>query len=281
MRLMDLMAMSLVLSLACGGGTAGAQEALTVAGHEVSVTGMESGAGTGNAALLVDGKVLHEDGVIYLDPEPRVVGGVTVVTGVAGVGGNACNAAPFVLVLPEGAAPELFGPVASCAYLPLVEVQPEAIVFAADPVPSQPGEVWVWNRTTGFTEALPEPFAPDAGSGWELLDRLDIAHPVEVLEIAPVYAMLEAGLGPADWAAFSERISGLGSGSRTGEGYLGSACLKLTCEADWAILYLHVATRQAFAIWHVRGEIENRIWPEDTNLWPAEAMTVLRGSAGE
>jgi hypothetical protein len=28
------------------------------------------------------------------------------------------------------------------------------------------------------------------------------------------------------------------------------------------------------------GEIENRIYPSDTNLWPPEAMAALRGVAG-
>lgn len=258
-------------------GAAWAQDGIvTAAGHSVAVTDDAEG----GKILLVDGQVMHANGLILLDAIPLAVGGITVVTGVAGAGGNACNAAPFVLALPEGGVPELYGPIDSCANLAVVDVQPEAIVFAAEPVPSLPGEVWVWNRLSGLTEALPEEFAPVEGAGWEQLDRLAGAHPAEALGLVPVYEALVAGLGE-DYADFAERISDLGSGDLTAEGYAGEACLKFTCSADFALLYLHRETRQVFAIWHVMGEIENHIWPEDTTLWPPEAMALLRAKAGE
>ena len=250
-------------------------EGLTVGGHDVAV----SNDGMGGAALLVDGEVLHENGVIYLDEATQTIGGVAVVTGVAGAGGNACGAAPFVLALPEGAAPALYGPVESCREFSL-QVQPEALVFATEPLPSIPGEVWVWNPVTGLTAALPEEFAADPALGWADLPMLAGAHPVEALKLAPVLAALQAGLG-ADYPAFAERISDLGSGDLTGEGYQGEACVKLTCEEDWAVLYLDSASEQPFVIWNVSGEANYRIWPADTNLWPPEAMGVLRDKAGQ
>jgi hypothetical protein len=148
----------------------------------------------GSAALVVDGEVLHENGVIYLDEAPQTMGGVTVVTGVAGSGGNACGAAPFVLALPEGAAPALYGPVDSCREFSM-QVQPEALVFATEPLPSVPGEVWVWNPAEGLTEAPPEDFSADSSAGWEALPRLAQAHPVEAMKLAPVLQALQAGLG--------------------------------------------------------------------------------------
>lgn len=256
------------------GTTAGA-EGLTVAGHAVEV----KDDGMGSAALLVDGEVLHENGVIYLDEATQTVGGVAVVTGVAGSGGNACGAAPFVLSLPEGQAPQLFGPLDSCREFTM-QVQPEALVFATEPLPSEPGEVWVWNPVSGLTEAAPEDFAADSSAGWEAVPRLAQAHPVDAMKLAPVLQALQAGLG-ADYPVFAERISDLGSGDLTAEGYLGQACLKYTCEADWALLYLHPATEGIFAAWHVDGEVEPHVWPADTNLWPAEAMAALRGAVGE
>ncbi|MBN8630698.1 MAG: hypothetical protein J0L76_07575 [Rhodobacterales bacterium] len=256
------------------GTTAGA-EGLTVAGHALEV----KDDGMGGAALLVDGEVLHENGVIYLDEATQQVGGMTVVTGVAGAGGNACGAAPFVLALPEGAAPQLYGPLDSCREFSL-QAQPEALVFSTEPLPSEPGEVWVWNPTTGLTEAAPEEFGADPGAGWEALPTLAGAHPVDAMKLAPVLEALRAGLG-ADYPAFAERISDLGSGDLTAEGYLGQACLKFTCDEDYAVLYLHAATQQAFAIWHVSGEAEPHVWPRDTKEWPPEAMAVLRTEVGE
>ncbi|MES2914779.1 MAG: hypothetical protein V4753_06635 [Pseudomonadota bacterium] len=248
-------------------------QGLTVAGHEVTV----KDDGMGGAALLVDGEVLHENGVIFLDEGQQTLAGVTVLTGVAGPGGNACGGAPFVLALSEGVAPAFYGPIDSCREFAL-QVQPEALVFSTEPLPSEPGEVWVWNPVTGLTEALPEEFAADPGLGWEALPSLAGAHPADAMKLAPVLAALQEGLGP-DYPVFAERISDLGSGDLTGTGYLGEACLKLTCQDDWAVLYLDGASEQAFAIWKVSGEARYRLWPADTSLWPPEATAVLHDKA--
>lgn len=268
------MTSGLLLALVALAGGALAED-ITIAGHQITVK--ENG--MGGAALIVDGEVLHEDGVIYLDETVPVVGGVTVVTGVSGAGGNGCGAAPFVLALPDGEAPALYGPVDSCREFS-VQVQPDALIFATEPLPSEPGEVWVWNATSGLTEALPETFSADASAGWAAVADLAQAHPVDAMRLEPVLSTLQAGLG-ADYPVFAERISDLGSGDLTAEGYLGQACLKFTCQTDWAFLYLHPATEGVFAAWHVEGEIEPRIWPADTTLWPAEAMMALRGASGE
>lgn len=256
-------------------GTSAMAQGLTVAGHGLEV----KDDGMGSTALLVDGEVLLENGVIYLDEATQTVAGITVMTGVAGAGGNACGAAPFVLALPDGKPPQLYGPVDSCSAFTM-QVQSDALVFASEPLPSEPGEVWVWNPTTGLTEASPEGFTAEAGSGWEAVPGLAGAHPVDAMKLEPVLKALLDGLGP-DYAIFAERISDLGSGDLTPEGYLGQACLKFTCEADWAFLYLHPATKGVFVGWHVEGEIEPHIWPADTNTWPPEAMAALRQNVEE
>lgn len=250
------------------GTVAPAQEIKAVAGRQVAVT--EDGAG--GYVLSVDGLAILQDGAIFLDPEAVVVGGVPVLTGVAGSGGNACGAAPFVLALPEGAAPALHGPIDSCRAFDMA-LQSDALVFASEPLPSLPGEVWVWNPVTGLTEALPEEFAADPGRGWDALPDLAGAHPVEALRLAPVLAALQAGLGP-DYPLFAERISDLGFGDLVPGGYLGQTCLKTTCDADWAVLYLDAATEQVFAVWGVDGVVTH--WPPDRSLWPDAAVGILR-----
>lgn len=252
---------------------ASAEEALTVAGHQIVVTGD----GFGTAGLEVDGIVLHENGVIYLDPLVQDLGGLAVVTGAAGSGGNACNAAPFVLALPEGGEPEFYGPVESCAYL-LPVVEAEALVFASDPLPGYPGEVWIWTPGTGFAPGEARAFA--GTEGWEAFDSLAGAHPADALKITPVLEALEAGLGP-DYPVFAERISDLGSGDLTTTGYLGQACIKASCYDDWALLYLDRETQGVFAAWAVTGAAEPRLWPADRSLWPQEALAALPASAVE
>ena len=268
MRLAGWIALA-VVALASG---AGAEGSALVAGRQMQVTDD----GMGGATLVVDGAVLHEDGVIYLDPGFATIPGATIVTGAAGAGGNGCNAAPFVLVLPDTGAPEFWGPVDSCAYF-TATAQGDGVRFSSDAVPGSPGETWVWSRAGGFVPGPAVGFV--ATQGWEALDSLAGAHPVDAMALAPVLQALQTGLG-SDYPAFAERISELGSGDLTATGYLGEACLKFTCEADWALLYLHRETQQVFAIWHVYGEIENRVYPQDTTQWPPEAMALLRERAG-
>ncbi|MGL4235499.1 hypothetical protein [Tabrizicola sp.] len=252
-----------------------ADEALTVAGRQISVT--EDG--MGSATLAVDGVVMHENGVIYIDPEPQVVAGVTVLTGAAGAGGNACNAAPFVLALPESGAPKFWGPIDSCTYL-VPDAQNSRVLFVSESSSNvsgriRPDEVWMWTPSDGFTTPLG---SADVGStaapGWEGLEGLAGAHPVEALKITPLMEALQAGFGE-DYARFAERISDLGSGDLTEKGYLGQACLKFTCEEDWAFLYIDRATQTVFAAWNTSGETDIHRWPEDTKLWPEEALTAL------
>ena len=130
-------------------------------------------------------------------------------------------------------------------------MQPDALVFATEPLPSEAGESWVWTPASGLTKALPEEFS--AVAGWEAMATLAEAHPVDAMKLAPVLAALQGGLG-ADYTVFADRISDLGSGDLTAGGYLGQACLKLTCDADWAFLYLHAATEGVFAAWAVTCE---------------------------
>lgn len=261
-----------LIGLLAGSGAL-ADETMTVAGHQIVIIGDDLGA----ASLSVDGEVLHQNGVIFLDPEPWDLGGLTVVTGVAGSGGNACNAPPFVISFPAGKIPEFYGPVDSCAYL-LPAVEAEALVFASDPLPGYPGEVWTWTPGMGFAAAKAVDFA--ATAGWEAFDSLALAHPSDALAIAPVLEALQAGLGP-DYPAYAERISDLGSGDLTPLGYLGQACIKATCLDDWALLYLDREDQTVFAAWAMAGDAEPRLWPADRASWPDEALAALPAPAAE
>jgi hypothetical protein len=62
--------------------SAAAAQEMEVAGHSVSVApGVDGG-----QALVVDGEIVMIHGLVLLDAVPQVVNGVTVVTGVAGLG---------------------------------------------------------------------------------------------------------------------------------------------------------------------------------------------------
>ena len=72
------------LALAALTASADAEDAAKIAGHDIAVVSD----GMGMATLMVNGALVHEDGVIYLDPGPEMVDGVAVLTGAAGAGGG-------------------------------------------------------------------------------------------------------------------------------------------------------------------------------------------------
>lgn len=241
---------------------AGPKDPRQVAGHEVTVTDTDDFM----QELRVDGQVVLEDGLILLDQE-LTVAGMPVLTGVSGPGGNACDAAPFVLSLPEGQAARLDGPIDTCSFMAL-EPGPEALIWSSEPLPDLPGEVWTWTPAAGFAPGADQAFAPDTTEGWGDLAVLDRAHPVEALKVAPVYAALTEGLPPAEWETLSRILSGLGSGGLVAQGYRGEACTKLVCQTEFAILWLDRDRQQVFAFWREDGDATDHMFPADNSQWP-------------
>lgn len=265
--------MVLGLALASLPGLAAA-ESWDLAGHRVEL----GEADAGGYSLTVDGAEVLSDWFVFADGTQDLPGGA-VLFGVAGAGGNACDAAPFALWLPEGAQAQLSGPIETCSYLEATPIE-GGMAWSSASLPGRMTEHWRWTPAGGLQALAPTPFAPDAGRGWEELDSLAGQHPSEALRLEPVYAALTEGLGEAGFQAFAERISELGSGDLTPEGYLGRACLKFTCDADWAVLVLDRESLQAYAIWNVEGEAAPQVWPQDTGAWPEAAKAALREATG-
>lgn len=252
---------------------AAAAENWQLAGHQVSLDPVAEG----GYRLVADGKVMLEDWLILSDA-PATVAGQAVISGVAGAGGNICNAAPFLLFLPQGAPARLDGQIDTCSYLE-PSFGDQAITWVSPSVPGLLTESWIWTPDGGFVEGPATAFAPDAGRGWESLGTLADQHPSEALRLEPVYDALKAGLGP-DWDAFAERISGLGSGGLVGADYSGSACIKADCDTDFAGIWLDSARQQAFAYWRVSDDPTLHLYPPDRSQWPAGALKALSRRGG-
>lgn len=252
-----------------------AAESWDLAGHRVEIVE----ASEGGHSLTVDGAEVLSDWLIFADATQPLPGGA-VLYGVAGAGGNACDAAPFALWLPEGKPAELSGPIETCSYLEARPIE-GGVEWQSVSLPGRLTEHWQWTVEGGMLALEPTPFQPDAGRGWDDLPSLAGQHPVEALRLEPVYMALTEGLGEDGFQSFAERIAELGSGDLTGEGYQGEGCMKFTCDEDWAVLYLDSVSEQPFVIWKVSGEASYRIWPEKTDLWPPEAMAMLRDKAGQ
>ena len=252
-----------------------AAESWDLASHRVEIAEV----GEGGQSMTVDGAEILSDWLIFADDTQTLPGGA-VLYGVAGAGGNACDAAPFALWLPEGKPAELSGPIETCSFLEARPIE-GGVAWASASMPGRMTERWQWTVAEGLQALDPTPFAPDAGRGWDDLQNLGGEHPSEALRLEPVYKALTEGLGEAGFQSFAERLAELGSSELTGEGYQGDGCLKFTCDEDWAVIYLDGGSERPFVIWKVSGEASYRFWPEETDLWPPEAMAVLREKAGQ
>ncbi len=260
-------------SFAILSGTAGLAETIVVNDHVLDLQRMNSD----DFVLTVDGHVVHTDGLILLDADPQMIGNTTVITGVAGSGGNACGAAPFAIRIDAGAKPVVSGPVDSCREFDMT-VGVDRITYTSTATPAEPGETWIWSPDDGFLTGPDIPFSADADLTWDDLGALVNLHPADALRIPGVLDLLQGALGP-DWPLFAERMSGIGSGQMVNGGYLGTVCIKITCDSDDAVIFLDPATRQVFVIYHVYGEAGDRIWPQDLGVWP-DVMREIAASRG-
>ena len=256
--------------LAFGAAAAGAED-WKLAGHDVS---LQESTDDG-FRLLADGKVVLEDWRIY-EPEVMDVPGGAAFYAVSGAGGNACDAAPFVLYLPEGAPARLDGPIETCDYL-TKNLLDGSIRWTSPNVPGRMTVTWVWSADFGFIESTPVAFKPDAGRGWEALPELTDGHPADAVRLEPVYTALKEGLG-AEWDDFARPIGGLGSAGFIGPDYFGEACTKEVCDAEFAGLWLDAGRQEVFAYWKTFENPEVRIFPADRNLWPQGALEALSKS---
>ncbi|MCY1127749.1 hypothetical protein OU426_12870 [Frigidibacter sp. RF13] len=234
-------------------------------GHAIEVVDTEAG-----QALLVDGAKAHEDGVIYLDTQPREVGGATVLVGAAGSGGNICNAGPFVLSLQEGVF-HFDGPADSCAYLEQT-IGADAVDFVSAPSAAWAGEHWRWTPVEGLVRLDPVTFKPDPSKGWDQLGELEGAHPLDVFRLGPIADQIYALLGEEEGDTFVDLLSGVGSGGLAAPGYVGSGH---NIDGSYAVVILDAATRQPYLAWAFGGgEIQTR--PEGLENWSPGAIRALK-----
>lgn len=259
--------------LALAAGAAGAED-WQLAGHQVVLESVEEV----GYRLVADGAVVLEDRLILPDGAQAVAGGA-VVYGVAGPGGNACDAAPFALWLPEGGPARLDGPIETCSPL-TPEYTGGSVIWTSAEVVGRMTEHWVWTPEGGIVAEATTAFAPDAGFGWADLAAMADQHPSYALEMKPVYDDLLIGLGEAEFQLFAERIGGLGSGGMVGPDYYGEACIKEVCDTDFAGIWLEAAREQAFVFWKDYDSGAVKIYPNDRSLWPEGALAKLADHGG-
>lgn len=242
---------SLASALALMGLTAlpsvAAMDSIVVHGRALSVEKHDEG-----ERLLIDGKEVLRDYYLSVD-RIATVGGATVVTGTASAGGNACEGAPFALLLGPGKEDaRLDGPLETCSPMQPVE-EAERLVFEELAVPGRASQRWTWTPKDGFAEIEAAAFKPDAAKGWAQLASDKIGHPADVLYYGPVAADADALLG-ADKAVFEKFVVGIGSAEREGDLISGSACLKFDCPDSAALVVADTKARKLYLAWKPAGE---------------------------
>ncbi|NPD16222.1 hypothetical protein HOY34_13555 [Xinfangfangia sp. D13-10-4-6] len=236
-------------------------DSVDLGGHIVTVTETEDF----DQAVVVDGEPILTNGLIFLDGTVEVAG-QTVVTGVAGSGGNACGGTPFVISLADGV-PKLDGPIESCSWFEMT-ASPDQLLFQTGAYPGLPAQVYSWTPASGLVDQGPKAFAPIEGQTWADFAWLAGKHPSDALGFAPVYAEFTSSMSASDWDEYAGILVQMGSGDLIDQGYSGNACNKLACLSEWAWLWIDKDSQQAVAVWKNEGDEEPKSWPADRSTWP-------------
>jgi hypothetical protein len=264
---------ALVAAVACHAPASAAMLVFEAHGHKFEFEQERNDAG--DVVLKVDGTLKVETGAIYFERFDRL-GDVDYFVGLAGTGGNACDAAPFIVSIPRGGIAKLFGPVESCAGVGL-EYLDDRIVMREGGLPGADVNVWTWTPTDGISR-VSEKLGTDAGKGWATLWDRKVGHPSELLFNGEVTKTLEATAGD-DWAEVRKQYDGLAEAKFVGDFFVSSSCVKEDCLQAGQFTALDLQTKSAFVALKPRGG-KVRVHPA-VKEWPATARQGLKEWASQ
>lgn len=249
-------------------------DSIVAFGHNVIATRSTTGDGT----IQVDGRVVHKNSTLSLD-EVALVGGVPILIGKSGPGGNSCEWTPFIISFPEGKTPRFDGPVDTC-WLVTHNIERDRITFGTPAMPDADGEKWTWTPADGLKSDGKVKFVPSAEKGWADLRDRSLGHPMDLFDYGPVSTRLDQMLGDRK-PQFLTAMNGPGTGRYDGDWFIGSACQRHNCGHTGAgsIVALDISGRRLFIAWKPDGKkIEVRPVVAD---WPSEARQLLAAWAKE
>lgn len=221
--------------------------------------------------LSIDGRDVLKDAILNIE-DIRLISGTPAIVGSSSVGGNACDAAPFVVSFPRDANPRVDGPIESCRPVKM-DVLSDRLTFSTTALPNSPGETWTWTPASGFAKSGDQDFVADTSKGWSELREKTISHPGELLSFGEVAPQINDLLG-AEKGEYSDIILGVGSGSFNGDYFVGSACTRHLCQEEEALLVASIQEKQVFLAWKPSGE--KIVVRPPVKQWPARAKAALR-----
>lgn len=234
-------------------------------GHEVSITGPFQ-----DEELKIDGRTIHKNAIISLD-EIAVISGVPVAIGRSSVGGNACDAAHFILSFPKDAPPRFDGPIESC-YSTRYELKHDEIIVSTGDIPGEGRSRWKWTFEKGIEPLATVAFKPNE-KGWEVMRERQLSHPGELLSNGAISGELKAMIGTR-FDEYQRTLNGVGNGSFENDDWIGQSCTPHMCGDEETIVFLAGRDRKAYVAWKPSGE-KILVWPLVTE-WPEKAKRHLR-----
>jgi len=235
-------------------------------GHHVVVLQREF-----EQVLSIDGREVLKDAILHIE-DIHLISGTPAIVGSSSAGGNACDAAPFVLSFPLGANPRVDGPIESCRPVQMAVLADE-LTFSTTALPNSPGETWTWTPASGFAKSGDRDFVADTSKGWSELREKAVSHPGELLSFGEVAAQINDLLG-AEKDDYSNIILGVGSGSFDGDYFVGSACTRHLCHEEEALLVASIQQKQVFLAW--KPSREKIVVRPSMKQWPDRAKAALR-----
>ncbi|WP_156462824.1 hypothetical protein [Methylobacterium sp. Leaf93] len=243
-------------------------------GHKVELIRPKAAEGR----VEVDGRSIHQNWSLSLD-EVALVGGVPVLLGSSGNGGNSCEATPFVISFPDGKTPRFDGPVDTC-WIVTHKIASDRITFSTPAMPDADGEKWTWTPADGLKSDGKVKFVPSAEKGWSDLRDRSLNHPMGLFDYGPVATRIDQLLGDRK-AQFLTAMNGPGIGRYEGDWFIGTACQRHNCSytGSGSIVALDIPGRRLFLAWKPDGKkIEVRPAVAE---WPSEARRSLATWAKE
>lgn len=240
-------------------------------GHEIKIE--EEGY---EKKLTVDGRELHKDAIVSLN-EIVLIGTTPVLIGDSSNGGNACDAAPFVISFPPAANVRFDGPLETC-YSTHYRVLPDGIEFSTNSIPAKGTYRWKWTLDQGFEELPTDAFKPDSSLGWTALRERQMDNSALLFGNGEIAVALQQLLG-SDFPAFQRILTGTGGGEFKGDDYVGMSCTPHSCGSEEALVFLSARERKVYAAWKPEGG--KIIVRPAVKEWPAKARLPLRDWAAK
>lgn len=266
MILRNLIAIALIFSF---GGPALSERLVQLNGQRVEVSGI-----LGEKILRIGGTAVLKDWDIEA---LRVVdiGETEVLIAYSTINRRDCLGTHFLVTIENGK-PKTYIP-RTCRDTEYT-VEKDQIVITTKPLPTTSEKSWVWTPETGFVLGDDITFQEGSDLSWDDLVEQTPTRPFELFYFPEIKSAIEfrlRNIPEAERDRFNTIIKGQGVGRMDGQNFIGTACIRATCDDDRAFIFVDGITENVFLAWmDTRGDIRQA---PTKGYWPIAARDALKG----